>query len=101
MARYRAAALAAGLLIAACGGSSDDDTTTPATVGTDAPTTEASAASPTSSVTSTSGVALPDVAAGGFDTTIFDGTAMTVSGAAFDLGDLAGNDLVVWFWAPW
>lgn len=104
MAKHRAAALAAALLMAACGGSSDDGPSTQATGASDAPTTEASGTaspSPTNSITTTSGAALPDIAAGGFDTTIFDGTAMTVAGAAFDLGDLAGSDLVVWFWAPW
>ncbi len=33
--------------------------------------------------------------------TAFDGQATTVQGEPFDLGTLAGSDLVVWFWAPW
>ncbi|MEL7157500.1 MAG: hypothetical protein AAFN30_12975 [Actinomycetota bacterium] len=31
----------------------------------------------------------------------FDGTAQTLEGEAFDLGQLAGTDLILWFWAPW
>ena len=27
--------------------------------------------------------------------------ATTVQGDAFDAGDYAGQDLMVWFWAPW
>lgn len=32
---------------------------------------------------------------------VFDATARTVSGDAFQLGTLADQDLVLWFWAPW
>lgn len=35
------------------------------------------------------------------DPAIFSGQALTVSGETFELGELAGKDLVVWFWAPW
>ncbi len=35
------------------------------------------------------------------DPAIFSGQAMTISGETFELGELAGKDLVVWFWAPW
>lgn len=28
-------------------------------------------------------------------------TAITVTGASFDLADHAGTDVVLWFWAPW
>ena len=31
----------------------------------------------------------------------FDGEAMTVVGEPYDLSQLAGSDLVLWFWAPW
>lgn len=27
--------------------------------------------------------------------------ADTVDGSTVDLGDFAGSDLVIWFWAPW
>ena len=29
------------------------------------------------------------------------GTAPAVGGGTVDLGAFAGEDLVVWFWAPW
>ncbi len=35
------------------------------------------------------------------DASVLDGSATTVNGETFNLGDLAGTDLVVWFWAPW
>ena len=35
------------------------------------------------------------------DASVFSGEATTVDGARFDLGELADQDLVVWFWAPW
>ena len=42
-------------------------------------------------------------AAGGevLEASSFSGEATTVDGATFDLGPLANQDLVVWFWAPW
>ena len=43
-------------------------------------------------------------AAGPADTlapSTFEGTATTIDGDSIDLASLAGNDLVVWFWAPW
>lgn len=35
------------------------------------------------------------------DASVLSGQAMTIGGESFDLGSLAGKDLVVWFWAPW
>ncbi len=35
------------------------------------------------------------------DDAMFSGEATTVTGETFELGDLAGQDLVLWFWAPW
>lgn len=35
------------------------------------------------------------------DQSVFDTTAQTVQGETFDLNELAGQDLIVWFWAPW
>lgn len=31
----------------------------------------------------------------------FEGSAMTVVGESYDLSQLAGTDVVLWFWAPW
>ena len=28
-------------------------------------------------------------------------SATTVDGTAFDAGELAGQDVLLWFWAPW
>jgi hypothetical protein len=35
------------------------------------------------------------------DPATLEGEAVTVSGEPYDLGALAGKDLVIWFWAPW
>ncbi len=40
----------------------------------------------------------PDLA---LEQSVFDGTAQTVQGESFDLNELAGQDLIIWFWAPW
>ncbi len=74
--RLAAAAVALSLGVAACGGSDADD----AAGGSDA---EAAASGPV------------------LDASVFSGEATTVDGASFDLGPLANQDLVVWFWAPW
>jgi cytochrome oxidase Cu insertion factor (SCO1/SenC/PrrC family) len=78
--RRRAPALAAllvalALVGAACGGSDADSATGSAT----------------------------DAASGGAEATasLFTGEATTVGGESFDLSTLAGQDLIVWFWAPW
>lgn len=71
------AAVGASLLLSACGGSSE--ATLEAVEGA-TPSSEASAATgalPTSAV-------LP-----------------TVTGGQLDFGELAGQDFVLWFWAPW
>lgn len=71
--------LAAGLGVAACG--ADDATTEPGAGGSD-----------------TAGGADP---AQRLDESVLQGEAATVDGSTLDLASLAGNDLVVWFWAPW
>lgn len=68
-----AAVVAAGLALAACG-SDDSAESAPLTAG-----------------------AAADVLAA--DT--FEATAQTIQGETFDLGQLAGTDLILWFWAPW
>ncbi|WP_061963283.1 redoxin family protein [Demequina aurantiaca] len=73
------------LLLAGCAGDAD-----PASGGATAPAGEADSASPDADE-STSQAASP-----------FDFTAMTVmSGEDFDATSLAGQDVVLWFWAPW
>ena len=32
---------------------------------------------------------------------LLDGSFSTISGDAIELGDLQGDDVVLWFWAPW
>jgi len=56
-------------------------------------------------------LALFAVACGGGDTTTtaasdgasaeMEGSFTTVSGGQLELGDLEGQDTVLWFWAPW
>ena len=42
--------------------------------------------------------ATPD---GAFEVSVLTGEVATVDGSTFDLASLQGQDLVVWFWAPW
>ncbi len=76
MTRFRSAAATAALILtlAACG--SEASTTESA-----APATEAAESAP-------AGPAI-------------EGTFPTVAGGQLDLGALAGQDTVLWFWAPW
>lgn len=77
--RRRASGIAAALLAfslgaAACGGSDTETESGAATESANGPVLDAST---------------------------FSGEATTIDGASFDLGPLANQDLVVWFWAPW
>lgn len=74
-----AAAAAIGLLLAACGGAADDSASA-----------EQSAAAPSEAPTS---------AASGESPLSFQ--SVTTQGEEFDATQLAGEDVVLWFWAPW
>ena len=67
--------VAVGLLGVACGGSDGEEAATP---GMDAPTDT-----------------------DGATTWPHDFVAATVDGGMIDAGEYAGQDLVLWFWAPW
>lgn len=85
-----AAVLGIALWLSACGGSSSDDTTAAegtATTRAVATTTEGSSPDTT---TSDSAAAWPH-----------DWIEQTVGGGQFNAGDYEGQDLVLWFWAPW
>ncbi len=74
-----ATAMAAfGLMAAGCGAGSETD--------------ENSAAAPSASAAETG----PQL-----DPAVFEGDAQIIDGDRFELGELAGKDLVLWFWAPW
>ena len=107
-----AAALSLALFAVGCGGAPSDTTAAPpealAEVATDAQdqtsTTEGSTAvandaeeqtSTTESVAATT--AEVEAAGPGLPLLVAD----TVSGSQLDTSDFAGQDLVVWFWAPW
>lgn len=81
--RTGAAALSLALIASACGGASGDTTTAEPAAPTETTVTE------TETTTDAGGPGLPQLA----------GT--TVGGAQLDTNDLAGQDVVVWFWAPW
>lgn len=87
--------LAAALLLAACGTGGEQQTTQP-TASTGPATTAAASNGPTTTATAsagpTTGAAVPD---------ILDFTAETVRGEQVAGADYAGQDLVLWFWAPW
>ena len=46
-----------------------------------------------------------DVQASGSDrelaVDLLSGVSTTLDGSTFDLGDVAGQDVILWFWAPW
>jgi len=73
--------MALGLVVSACGGGD--------------------AGSSSGSETGDNGAAAASGFADTLDSTVLSGDAVTHTGEAFDLGSLAGQDLVVWFWAPW
>ncbi len=76
--RFGAAALGLALFASACGGGGASD-------GEAATAGESSA----DVAEESGGAGLPQL------------VADTVAGAQLDTNDLAGQDLVVWFWAPW
>ena len=82
--RAMAGAAAAAIVLAACGGGDGDTTDVPAADRT--ATSVAPASDPADS-----SAALPEAFA----------TATPLDGGTFDAEALVGNDLVVWFWAPW
>lgn len=89
------AALLTGVGLAACG--TDDPastTTTPATSTTSStpPTTPATGSGPTESSTTAPAVEVPEY---------LDFVAPDVRGGQVIGAELAGQDLVIWFWAPW
>ena len=88
-----ATVLALLLVGSSCGDGSDDDATpaqNPATTTTEAPPPTTQGSSPTTATSDSVAVAWPH-----------DWTEKTVAGGQFDVGDYAGQDLVLWFWAPW
>ncbi len=42
-----------------------------------------------------------DSSAGSESTDVFDGEFATLDGASVNLADFEGQDVVLWFWAPW
>lgn len=78
MQRLAALLAAVALLAAACGGSADDEA---------APATTAAAAD-------------ADASDGG-STSVLDISAPGADGSTIDLSTFAGQDLLLWFWAPW
>ena len=89
--RLGAAGLSVALLMSACAGTSTDDVATaPAEVAEEVAAPEAAApAAEEPAPASAGGPGLPTL------------VADTVTGPQIDTNDLAGQDVVVWFWAPW
>ena len=89
----RVVAVVVALLLvgSACGDGSNDSSTVqdPATTTTEATSPTSEEPSPTTHSDSV------EVAWS------HDWTEKTVGGGQFDAGDYAGQDLVLWFWAPW
>lgn len=83
--------LAGGLLLAACSGGSTETTA-------GAPATTAAASSSTAA---TGGSDAAPASAPGVSVPQLEFTAAAVGGGQVVGSELAGKDLVVWFWAPW
>ena len=108
-ARSLAGALALAFALAACGSGTDTTgapSSSAAVPGGNGAATPSTATPPTlPGGTATSGAAATkapaDPDAPRLDADVLQGQAATIDGTSFDLGSLAGKDLVVWFWAPW
>lgn len=85
--RACAFALGAMLTLAACGGGAADTTATDAPAETTAPAAEAE----TNEAADAAPVADSPLS----------GEFTTVSGQTIDLANFQGEDVVLWFWAPW
>ena len=107
--RLAVPALAAATLLAACGGSSEDTTASQAT---SAPTTAASTTSSADAGTATtaaSGDGATTTAAPATETAsgaeirevLLSLPTEALNGAAFDNSAFVGEDVLLWFWAPW
>ena len=79
--RIGVAGICVALFASACAGTPTEETSTG---NTDASTTDETTEAPSSG-----GPGLPTL------------VANTVGGAQLDTNDLEGQDVVVWFWAPW
>lgn len=114
--RSLAGALALGFALAACGSGTDTTASTGAAPASSAAPQAGGGATPSSATPPTlPGGTATSAAAGGstapkapadpnaprLDAAVLQGQAATLDGTSFDLGALAGKDLVVWFWAPW
>jgi len=94
-----AIAIAGALLLAACGGSTDSNTASQATESVDAPTTtpasDVGSDDATSVATEAGPVAVEDRPA------MLRLAGADLNGVAFDNAAYAGQDVLLWFWAPW
>jgi len=89
----RAIALVAALVLSACGGATtttESDASEPATAETAA--TESDATESASAATGDAPVAEESLLTGDF---------VTTAGQDVNLADFQGQDVVLWFWAPW
>lgn len=83
------------LVATSCGGGSTDaatETSSATEAASPAPTTEAPAAAAAQTE------AAPTVESGTSEASLI---ATTVTGSQIDFGSLEGQDVVLWFWAPW
>jgi hypothetical protein len=88
-------AAATALTAAACGGG--EAVVDSAAGGTDA--TDSAASGETSSGDNTVEDDATSTTQG--EPSLLTGEFETLAGASFDLGSLEGEDVVLWFWAPW
>jgi hypothetical protein len=97
--RLAAGAAALALLASACGGSSGEDTTTVAA----SPTSQAAAPATTATAEAQgeSAAAPADAATGETREAVLRLSGETLDGGTFDTEAYVGQDVLLWFWAPW
>ncbi len=105
--RLAVPAFAAATLLAACGGSSEDTSTSQATSAptTAATTTAAADATATTAAadgSTTTAAAAAETASGAeIREVLLSLPGEALDGAAFDNTAFVGEDVLLWFWAPW
>lgn len=108
--RWLAGVVTVAMVVSACSSTDADEAvaadSAPAEVATTEPTPSAADDATTTQATaagtsSTAGAPDTTTTSGAVQDPLFFGDFTTLDGATVDLADFAGQDVVLWFWAPW